>query len=49
MIYELRFYEVVPGKLSAVNTRFADHTIGVFQKHRIKVVGFWTPGHRHQQ
>ncbi|MBI2873389.1 MAG: NIPSNAP family protein [Chloroflexi bacterium] len=42
MIYELRIYEVVPGKLQAVNDRFANITLNLFKKHGIKVVGFWT-------
>lgn len=42
MIYELRIYEVAPGKLPAVNERFANHTLKFFEKHGIRVVGFWT-------
>ena len=42
MIYELRIYETIPGRLPALNDRFANHTLGFFQKHNIHVVGFWT-------
>jgi hypothetical protein len=42
MIYELRIYETVPGKLPALNDRFAKYTLGFFKKHGIHVVGFWT-------
>ena len=42
MIYELRIYETIPGRLPALNARFADHTVGFFKKHGIHVVGFWT-------
>lgn len=42
MIYELRIYETIPGRLPALNDRFANHTLGFFQKHGIHVVGFWT-------
>lgn len=42
MIYELRIYDVVPGKLPALNDRFAKITMGYFRKYGIKVVGFWT-------
>lgn len=42
MIYELRNYECMPGKLAALNDRFANVTIKLFEKHGIKVVGFWT-------
>ncbi len=41
MIYELRTYDAFPGKLPALNTRFANVTLGFFEKYGIKVVGFW--------
>jgi hypothetical protein len=41
VIYELRIYEVVPGRLPALHARFRDHTLGFFARHGIKVVGFW--------
>ena len=42
MIYELRTYEAMPGKLPALNRRFAEITMGYFKKHGLGVVGFWT-------
>jgi hypothetical protein len=42
MLYELRRYITVPGKLPAINDRFAKHTIGFFKKHDIGILGFWT-------
>ena len=42
MLYELRRYITVPGKLPAINDRFAKHTIGFFNKHHIGIMGFWT-------
>lgn len=42
MIYELRVYEVVPGKLPALNKRFAEITHKYFEKHGMKEVGYWT-------
>jgi hypothetical protein len=42
MLYELRVYDVMPGKLPALNDRFAKITLRYFEKHGIKVVGFWT-------
>jgi len=42
MIYELRIYEAMPGKMRALNERFEDITLGYFQKHGINPVGFWT-------
>jgi NIPSNAP len=42
MLYEARIYTAVPGKLPAVNDRFAKHTMGFFKKHGIGMLGFWT-------
>ena len=41
MIYELRIYDAAPGKLTNINRRFNDHTMGLFDRHGIKVIGFW--------
>ena len=42
MIYELRIYHAVPGKLPALLSRFQNHTIRIWGKHGIKQAGFWT-------
>src|SRR6266545_7940936 len=42
MIYELRIYDAMPGKLPALNDRFANITLSYFEKYGIKVIGFWT-------
>lgn len=42
MLYELRTYHVMPGRLPDLNRRFADITMGYFKKYDIRVVGFWT-------
>ena len=42
MLYELRAYEAVPGKLPALISRFENHTTRFFTKHGITVIGFWT-------
>jgi NIPSNAP len=42
MLYESRIYTAVPGKLAALNERFAKHTMGYFTKHGIGMLGFWT-------
>jgi hypothetical protein len=42
MLYEARVYTTVPGKLPAINDRFAKHTIGIFKNHGIGILGFWT-------
>jgi hypothetical protein len=41
-IFELRTYHPEPGKLDALQARFRDHTVGLFDKHGITVIGFWT-------
>ena len=43
MIHEIRIYEPYPGKMQALQDRFANHTIRLFEKHGMKVLGFWTP------
>ena len=42
MIYELRVYEAAPGKMAALQARFRDHTLEIFERHGIKNVGYWT-------
>jgi hypothetical protein len=42
MLYELRVYEVTPGKMLPLNARFENHVVKFFEKHGIKVIGFWT-------
>ena len=41
MIYEERIYTIMPGRLKDINDRFANHTMALFAKHGIEVVGFW--------
>jgi len=41
--FELRTYTAADGKLDALHTRFREHTIGLFKKHGMEVIGFWTP------
>jgi hypothetical protein len=42
-VFELRTYTASPGKLDALNARFRNHTIALFKKHGMEVVGFWEP------
>ncbi len=42
MIYELRVYKCVPGRLPALLNRFANITLKIWEKHGIKQAGFWT-------
>ena len=42
MIYELRIYQCIPGRLPALLKRFEDHTLKLWDKHGIRQAGFWT-------
>ncbi len=42
-IYELRTYTAAPGKLDALQARFKNHTVKLFEKHGMKNVLYWTP------
>jgi hypothetical protein len=42
MMYELRTYSAMPGRLPDLHKRFADVTTGYFRKYGIQIVGFWT-------
>ena len=42
MIYELRVYKCIPGRLPALMNRFANITLKLWEKHGIKQAGFWT-------
>ena len=42
-VYEMRTYYAAEGKLEALHARFRDHTVAIFQKHDMTVVGFWVP------
>ena len=42
-VYEMRTYYAAEGKLEALHARFRDHTVAIFKKHDMTVVGFWVP------
>lgn len=42
IIYELRIYHCVPGRLPALLSRFQNHTLRIWEKHGIRQAGFWT-------
>ncbi len=42
-VFEIRTYTAHPGKLSALHSRFRDHTMKLFEKHGMKNVAYWTP------
>ncbi len=42
MIYELRIYHCVPGRLPALLDRFQNITLPIWERHGIRQAGFWT-------
>lgn len=42
MIYEMRVYRCLPGRLPALLQRFTDTTLKLWDKHGIKQAGFFT-------
>ena len=42
-VYEMRTYYAAEGKLDALNARFRDHTVKLFEKHGIANVGYFMP------
>ncbi|MHB0870175.1 MAG: NIPSNAP family protein [Chloroflexota bacterium] len=43
MLYELRVYEIAPGRMPAIVNRFANITLEFFKKHGVKPVLFLEP------
>ncbi len=41
-VQELRIYDAMPGRLPELHNRFANHTMGLFEKHGMTNVGYWT-------
>jgi len=42
-VFELRTYTTPEGKLDALNSRFRDHTVGLFSRHGMSHIAYWTP------
>jgi hypothetical protein len=42
MIYELRIYRTLPGRLPNLLARFQNTTLALWEKHGIQQAGFWT-------
>jgi hypothetical protein len=42
-VYEMRTYYAPAGKLDALNARFRDHTVKLFEKHGMTNIGYWMP------
>lgn len=42
MIHELRIYHCAPGRMPAIQKRFAEVTLGIWERYGIRQIGFWT-------
>lgn len=42
-VFEMRTYTAAPGKFEALQKRFRDHTLRLFEKHGMTHVGYWIP------
>jgi hypothetical protein len=42
-LFELRTYTAAPGRLANLNARFRDFTLGLFKKHGMENIAYWTP------
>ncbi len=42
-VFELRIYRTLPGKVSALESRFRDTASKLLAKHDLKAVGYWVP------
>ena len=40
-VYELRIYYPAPGKAAALNARFREHTLALFEKHGMRNIAYW--------
>jgi hypothetical protein len=41
-VFEIRTYHCLPGRLDALNRRFREHTLKLFEKHGMTNVAYWT-------
>lgn len=46
MVYEWREYVATAETVQALHRRFREHTLKLFERHGIEVLGFWTPSDR---
>ena len=42
MIYEMRVYRCLPGRMPALLSRFQNDTLRIWARHGIRQAGFWT-------
>src|ERR1700683_933748 len=48
-VFELRVYHTLPGRLTALESRFRDHTVTIFNRHHITSIGYWVPQESRQK
>jgi hypothetical protein len=41
LIYELRIYHTLPGRMPNLLKRFQEHTLRIWERHGIRQAGFW--------
>ena len=42
-VFEIRTYTTFEGKLDALQKRFREHTIEIFNRHGMTSIGYWVP------
>ena len=42
-VFEIRTYTTFDGKLDALQKRFREHTIEIFNRHGMTSIGYWVP------
>ena len=42
-VFELRQYHTFPGRLPALQKRFREHTIDIFNRHHMTSIAYWVP------
>ena len=42
-VFEIRTYTAFDGKLDALQKRFREHTIEIFNRHGMTSIGYWVP------
>ena len=42
MLYEMRVYDVMPGRIGYLHDRFSEYAVGLFKEHGIGLFGVWT-------
>ena len=42
-VFEIRTYTCFEGRLPALEARFRDHTVAIFNRHDMSSIGYWIP------